>query len=69
MAVETDGFDERMSRSERASLRYADQLSTLGDQHRGALERISALEAQNRQLLQRREGYQRTSPMEMPATD
>lgn len=69
MAVETDGFDERMSRSERASLRYADELATLGAQHRGALERISALEAQNRQLLQRLEGYQRTHPMRMTASD
>lgn len=36
---------------------------------REALERISALEAQNRQLLQRLEGYQRTPPMEMAASD
>ncbi|KAH8785025.1 hypothetical protein F5883DRAFT_635995 [Diaporthe sp. PMI_573] len=68
MAKETDGLDERVSRSERASLHYADQLITLGAQHRGALERISVLEAQNRELLQR-QGYERTPPMSMPAAD
>lgn len=69
MAEGTEGLGERMSRSERASLSYADQIRTLESQHQAALDRISALEEQNRQLSQRNEGYKKSPPMTMPAAD